>query len=761
LLVVGAVGVSAVSWFAHLAPGFVGGAVVALGAAVGAVVSQRSKELINDGTRQALETREKLLRGSRGRVPRVGDIDDVIAIGVHPAAPTGDARTITARVTPFVRRDQSGEIEAALRAYSFVLVVGESTAGKSRAAFEAARAVLPRHSFIAPDPADRTSLRAAIAELRVHRRAVVWLDDIERYLGDGGLTPYALQKITRAGTSREVVVLGTIRAQERARYSGVHGRAAEGPHGQIDVRTGRDVLAQAHEIRLDRRWKPDEVERARVFTEDKRLARAIRSAERYGIAEFVAAGPQLLTAWQDAWAPGGGHVRGAALVAAAVDARRAGWSRPLPTVLLRNLHERYLAAGGGLSLRPESWEEALAWVTTPLEATSSLLIPLDASGDTHYVFDYLPDAVDALPNDVPILEDLWELLITEADADTCEAIGWEANRRTKHATARLAFRRALDAGGITAAVGLAQVFGDARQVQQACQELRAALQSAPAGTDPDTVLSLRSALAWWSGAVCNKQEALALTTAIHQEYRRRYGDGDERTIDAGRGVARWLGSTGRTREALDLALETQQRSLREFGPDHYLTLGCRFEVAAWTRQRGEILEALRLWGELEEDASRVLGVHDHLTDDARWNRAGTAADADDTALALSLLCSVIEGRTVRLGADHPWTLAGRLELAGSTGRAGQVGEALTLATEATVDILRTLGDNHELALAGRHQQALWTARSGELVRAREQFAVLLGECEQVLGPNHPLTENCRTQLAQPGQVIWYYRLPSW
>ncbi|MGW7385012.1 hypothetical protein [Streptomyces sp. NPDC054794] len=733
---------------------------VAMGAAVGAMASQRSKELIEDGARQALETREKLLQAPRGRVPRIRDIEDLIAIGVHPSAPAGSARTVTARVTPFVRRDQSAEIEAALRTHSFVLVVGESTAGKTRAAFEAARAVLPQHTFIAPAPTDQTSLRTAIATLRAHRRAVVWLDDIERYLGVHGLTPYTLNGITRSGTGREVVVLGTIRAQERARYSGVHDAMTE-EGSRFDQRTGRDVLAQAHEIRLDRRWKPNEVERARVFTNDERLVHAVRSAGQYGIAEFLAAGPQLLTAWKDAWAPEGGHVRGAALVAAAVDARRAGWVRPLPTALLRVLHERYLAARGGPSLRPESWEAAMEWATTPLHATSSLLIPLDASGTAHYVFDYLPDATDASPDNVPIWADIWELLIAEADPDTCEAIGWEAIRRTRHTTARDAFRKAVDAGAITASAGLARVFGDMRQLQQACQVLRTALQSAPTDTDHDTLLYLRWALAWWSGGAGNTAEALALTTAIHEEYRRRYGDDDRETIDTGLAVGRWIGAAGRTDEALGRAFEAQQRSLRVFGPDDRTTLGCRFEVAVWTRESGEMLEAVRLWGELHEDASRVLGVHDHLTNDARWNLVGTAADAGDTGLALRLLPGVIEGRAIRLGADHPWTLTCRLELAGRTGRSGQVGEALTLAAGATVDILRALGEDHELTLAGLHQQALWTACSGEPERAREQFGSLLGTCEQRLGPNHPLTENCRTQLTQPGQVIWYYELPSW
>lgn len=760
LLVIVAVGVSTVSWASRLFPDWVGAALIALGAAVGAVLSQRGRQLVDEGAQHALEMREKLLRDRRGRVPRTRDVDDLIAIGVHPVAPGGDSRTNSARVTPFVRRDRSDEIEVALRTHDFVLIVGESTAGKSRAAFEAAQAVLPQYAFIAPDPADRTSLRAATAAIQGERSSVVWLDDIERYLGADGLTPHALRKMTRPGTGRQIVVLGTIRAQERARYSGMQDMATEST-GHFDQRSGRDVLLLAHEIRLDRKWTAGEVERARGLRRDGRIAQAIGSSGRYGIAEFLTAGPQLLTAWQDAWAPEGRHARGAALVAAAVEARRAGWTQPLPLALLRDLHERHLAARGGPALRPESWEEAVTWATTPLYATSSLLIPTDGSGDSHYVFDYLPDAVGAASQEIPIREDTWARLIAEADPDTCEAIGWEAINHARHAAAQDAFQRALDAGVITAAIGLAEVLGQARHMEEACRILRTALQSVPSDTDPEVPLSLRWELSWWTGGAGNNEEALALTRAIHMECRSRYGDEHRDTLRAALSVARWTGDTGRTAEALRLALEAQQLSSRLLGPDHRMTLGCRFEVAAWTSDSSRAAEAARLWGELDRDANRLLGAHDRLANDTRWNRAAAVAKVGDTALGLRLLSSVVEGRAAIYGDDHLWTLAGRLQLSGRTGETQQWDAALELSVAATSDSARVLGHGHVLTLAGRHQQALWTARSGRPDDAAEQFAALLTDCEQFLEPNHALTEDCRAQIVRPGHSVWYYVPPSW
>ncbi len=191
----------------------------------------------------------------RGRLPRVADVEDLIEIGVHPAAPTaGSAHSYSAaaRVPPFVRRDRSDDIEEALRTHRFVLVVGESTAGKSRAAFEAVKAVLPNAVFVMPDPSEPESVRTAVAALRQPPQSVVWLDDIERYLGTGGLTLRLLRELTGLDG---VVIVATIRAHERARFTDVRTAGApESGDGARALGAGLHVLAKAHEIRLERRW---------------------------------------------------------------------------------------------------------------------------------------------------------------------------------------------------------------------------------------------------------------------------------------------------------------------------------------------------------------------------------------------------------------------------------------------------------------------------------------------------------------------------
>lgn len=264
----------------------------------------------------------------RGRLPRVRDCADPIALGVHPAAVLvgGD------RVPPFVRRDVDDELRHALVRPGLVLVVGESTAGKSRAGYEAMRAVLPEHALVVPSGGDAlAALAPVIVDLP---KCVVWLDDLDRYLGSGGLSPDLLTRLLGDG-SRHVVVLATMRTQERARYDRVREAGLDDAGRQV-WRRGRDVIERAYEITLDRQWSAAELRRARDSS-DPRIADAMRQAGRFGLAEVLAAGPELVSTLRNAWSPGC-NPRGAALVTAAVACRRAGVHRlvPLSVVPIRS-----------------------------------------------------------------------------------------------------------------------------------------------------------------------------------------------------------------------------------------------------------------------------------------------------------------------------------------------------------------------------------------------------------------------------------------
>ncbi|MER5381309.1 hypothetical protein ABT040_13645 [Streptomyces sp. NPDC002688] len=391
---------------ARIWPGAIGSVLVAGVGVVAGVLSSRAATRLDSDAAQSRQLDDELFFHDQGGL-RVREITDPVRVGVYAAAPIESDDPTQASAPPFIRRDQSPDLERAVRRGGFVVVVGESTAGKSRAAFEAMRACLPDHMFIRPR--SRPGLRAAVAVAQREGCCVIWLDDLQGYLGNDGLTAQLLERLLGDG-GRHVLVLATMRAQERARYftDGMSGDA-----GSTEIaREYREVLDRATEIRIDRTWTSAELDRAQEFASDPRIAAALEYCDQYGLAEYLAAGPRLLATWRDGWAPGT-QPRGAAIVAAAVDARRAGFYRCLTPEILRTLHEHYLDERGGARLRPESWEHAMVWATRAVYATSGLLVPDGPDG--YVVFDYLPDVVDADPDAAPIPDTTWQELIRQAE----------------------------------------------------------------------------------------------------------------------------------------------------------------------------------------------------------------------------------------------------------------------------------------------------------------------------------------------------------
>jgi hypothetical protein len=204
-----------------------------------------------------------------GSLPRVSTLTNPVALGVHPATPVAELdvepaarptrEDLPARVPVYVPRDLDAKLDDALEHDRLVLLRGDSTAGKSRAAYEAMRR-LPGDRFVLI-PNEQGSLRALRDAGFTFRDTVVWLNDLDRFLGPGGLDKGVLHWLVGDG-SRRVEVLATMRASEYNRRTPASDHAPMG--GERDLlRADRELLDQAvAELELERRFTPDEQARA-------------------------------------------------------------------------------------------------------------------------------------------------------------------------------------------------------------------------------------------------------------------------------------------------------------------------------------------------------------------------------------------------------------------------------------------------------------------------------------------------------------------
>ncbi|MET7288482.1 hypothetical protein [Streptomyces sp. NPDC005573] len=489
------------------------------------------------------------------------ELREAVALGVHPAEMRESGGTVD-RVPLYVTRDCEPQLHAALGQQGFVLLIGESTAGKTRAAFEAMRLLLPDYSFVAP--ATRESVEVLLERPQdLHDDCVVWLDDLERFLGPGGLTNSALHRLL--ATHRRTVVLATMRNHEYDRYRDRNESELGGVEREV-WREGRDVLRQAQVVLVERRWSTQERARAESLVADPRLTRALAADSRYGIAELLASGPELAECWRNAWTPGH-HPRGAALVAAAVDARRAGYHRPLDAEALQRLHADYLERRGGYELRPESMQEAWAWALAPTFPGGANSLLIRRGEGVYLAFDYLID----LPEHEAVPNEVWRAVLDLAPAADLCTISYHAFQTCNYEAALPALRRAAEAG-----IGAAEV------------------------------------MLWdWGMPLRPAQEGLAAAQDRLQTLRSRNDTSEIDILRAEHAVAVFTHHCGHRSEAYLLEADILRRATDSLGEEHRLILAVRFCLALYSYSQDRPSEGLALLSAVVHESARALGVTDH------------------------------------------------------------------------------------------------------------------------------------------------------
>ena len=375
------------------------------------------------------------------------------------------------------------KVAAAAQRGGFVLLVGGSSVGKTRCAFEAVRTLLPDWWLVHPaGPAEVTALAQAPPP-----RTVVWLDELQRYLdGEHGLTGAVVRALLIA--SHPVVIIGTLWPDRYAAYTAVPAPGAADPHARE-----REVLDLAAVIRIDPDFSPAEQDRARAAAaRDRRLAVALETAG-YGLTQTLAAAPQLIARWQDAkttdpyaWA----------VLTAALDVARLGARAPLSPDLLRAAAPGYCTSQQQAEA-PENWfEQALAYATGKLHGAAAALSPAGAGMGQlagYTVADYLIQHASRERRYARLPASTWDSVLSYIrDPADATRLADSARSRFLYGCAIPLYRYAAEAGDrypAKALVDLLERRGDLDEIVQALRPL------ADAG-DPKAAKRLVELLAW-------------------------------------------------------------------------------------------------------------------------------------------------------------------------------------------------------------------------------------------------------------------------
>ncbi|MFJ9530808.1 P-loop NTPase family protein [Streptomyces cyaneofuscatus] len=264
------------------------------------------------------------------------------ALEVHPAGPApGSSGSVEQRVLPgYVRREHDRVLAEAVREAEqggsrMLVLVGESSTGKTRACWEAVQP-LAEKGWRLWHPFDPTRAEAALEELHeVGPRTVVWLNEAQHYLGDravGEQVAAAVHALLIEPERAPVLVLGTLWPEYFKQYTTLPAVGAD-PHSRV-----RELLA-GRTISVPDAFDASSLASAAVMAAggDELLADALTRARPDGrLSQDLAGGPALLERYRN------GSPAARALLEAAMDARRLGAGLHLPQAFLTDAAPDYL-----------------------------------------------------------------------------------------------------------------------------------------------------------------------------------------------------------------------------------------------------------------------------------------------------------------------------------------------------------------------------------------------------------------------------------
>ncbi len=311
-------------------------------------------------TQLAGEVRATLARPGSGAVASgrpLDEVNDPFALEVHQPVQPEDPQPGLPALPAYVPREHDTALGLVVRAAAegssgIAVLVGGSSTGKTRACWEALALLRDQKpEWRLWHPIDPTRPEAALRELpAIGSRTVVWLNEAQFYLdvADGGLgerVAAGLRELLRDPARAPVLVLATLWPQF---WDGLTARA----HCQA-----RELL-DGHDIKVPAAFTAAQLQQLSEAG-DARLAQAAAAAQDGQVIQFLAGAPELLARYRHA------PPTAAALIHAAMDARRLGMGVGLPQAFLEAAASEYLTDAEWDALGEDWLDQALAHTADP------------------------------------------------------------------------------------------------------------------------------------------------------------------------------------------------------------------------------------------------------------------------------------------------------------------------------------------------------------------------------------------------------------
>ncbi|MEU5973654.1 hypothetical protein [Streptomyces sp. NPDC047315] len=257
----------------------------------------------------------------------VGSYTNPIHLEVHrPIRMTGAPSGVPA----YIERSHDAELRTTLLSDGpqFMVLVGGSSTGKTRAAYEAAQHLKGWRLFHPISPSKPTALTRALTSDSLHPRTVIWLNELQDYLlADGGERAAAILKDFLDRNTTQVKVLATM-------WPRYWQQLTNPSHPSPHVRTLLNSMAVRIEVTPT--FPTEALNQAAKA--DIRIRAALK-ANHSRITQYIAAGPALLDFFRDCRDVNPGTH---AILSAAMDAFTIGRPDAVTEAFLRRSAPAYL-----------------------------------------------------------------------------------------------------------------------------------------------------------------------------------------------------------------------------------------------------------------------------------------------------------------------------------------------------------------------------------------------------------------------------------